>query len=293
MASKIKEKDVISFPMEDIELLRSFVWKGCSDSELRFGLSVCHSLGLNPLLKHVVFIKGPHSAGNLYTTRDGLLHMAHQSGQFNGMQSGVSYDAENRKVIEGAWCRVYRKDMAYPFEVEVNFSEYYRQNSPVWQQYPAAMIKKVAEHMALKLAFNVSGLASIEEMGFDEKSSQEMQWREMQKLEASEAWQKDRERETQIAMKHQIEVFRQLQSRYDLTQEELQVVIGKRTLKGLTLAELQEVVSRLSDYCLGLDSPEPPIAERETAAETSRREMLAETALVSASASTSEGTPSV
>lgn len=255
---------------EEVEILRSFVWQGCNDAELRFGSQVCQSLGLNPLLRHVVFIKSPGKTGNLYTTRDGLLHMAHQSGQFNGMQSGVVYarNAEGeilrqqeRKMLEGAWCRVYRKDMEYPFEVEVNFEEYNRPKSPVWQQYPAAMIKKVSEHMALKLAFNVSGLASIEEIGMEEPAVQERVPLDAETLDRRKA----HEKEVQQSMKILIETIRQLQERYGLTKPEIQEVTGHETLRGLTLKELEGVVLCLNEHCrahknthqITTDSPPP------------------------------------
>jgi phage recombination protein Bet len=246
-------KSGLNLSLEEIETLKKFVWQGCTDSELRFGLSVCQFLGLNPLMKHVIFIKS-HGGGNLYTTRDGLLHMAHQSGQFNGMQSGVVYahnkDGEiiklnNRKVIEGAWCKVYRKDMDYPFEVEVNFEEYYRPHAQVWQQYPAAMIKKVAEHMALKLAFNVSGLSSVDEIGIEEKQLQDAQLAQ-ENLERL----RKQEKEAQASMKVMIETIRELQQKHTLSKEQIQEISGRETLKGLNIQELEEVVLRLSDYCL-------------------------------------------
>lgn len=250
-------KTPLTLTMEEVEIIRSFVWQGCSDGELRFALSVCQALGLNPLLKHVVFIKGSgNSSGNIYTTRDGLLHMAHQSGQFNGMQSGVLYATNkegerlrvnDRKMIEGAWCRVYRKDMTHPFEVDVNFEEYNRPRSPVWQQYPAAMIKKVAEHMALKLAFNVSGLASVEEIGIEERQLQEVR----QSRESLDRL-REKEKEFQVSMKVMIDTIRQLQSRYQLSREEIQRVTRRETLKGLTLKELESVVLLLNEYCMGL-----------------------------------------
>lgn len=249
---------------EEIENIRSFVWQGCNDAELRYGLAVCQFLGLNPLLKHVVFIKSGHGGqGNIYTTRDGLLHMAHQSGQFNGMQSGVQYAqnkegevvrTNNRKVIEGAWCKVYRKDMDYPFEVEVNFEEYNRPRSQVWQQYPAAMIKKVAEHMALKLAFNVSGLASVEEMGFEETRSHENKFttRRSEQLDSAIQLEKQQriEKQNQQSMKILIDTIRQLQQKYALSTEEIQEVTQRQTLRGLTLQELEQVILSLNNHCL-------------------------------------------
>lgn len=159
---------------EDIQTLKDFVWKGATDSQLRFALATCQRYGFDPLLKHVVFI-----SGNIYTTRDGLLHLAHKSGQFNGMQNGIVYamgadgqylrNQGGKKIIDSAWARVYRKDMLHPFEVSVDFEEY-NTGQNAWKSNPGAMIVKVAEHMALKRAFNVSGLCSVEEIGHESPS---------------------------------------------------------------------------------------------------------------------------
>ena len=283
---------------DEIEIVRSFVWQGCTDAELRFGLSVCQFLGLNPLLKHVIFIKNNQNAGTIYTTRDGLLHMAHQSGQFNGMQSGVQYARNKegevvrqngRKLIEGAWCKVYRKDMDYPFEVEVNFEEYNRPRSQVWQQYPAAMIKKVAEHMTLKLAFNVSGLASVEEIGMEEAPPRPLSAPRGLSAEEQAEREKQQEKQAQATMKILIETIRQLQQRYGLTKEEIQGITQRDTLRGLTIKELETVILLLNNHCMNrqpldptqrqavsaaaeeesftdptteTDNPEPPVAKK-------------------------------
>ncbi len=202
---------------ELVETLKKFVWTDCTDSEIRFALSVCQALGLNPLLKHVVVIRS-RNGPTLYTTRDGLLHLAHQSGQFNGMQSGVIYREAGERQIEGAWCMVYRKDMSVPFRVEVDFKEYFRPQSPVWQQYPAAMIKKVAEHMALKLAFDVSGLASVEEVGLDAAEN------------------------TLQTLLNEIKHF---QTAHGLSKEQMRQISGRETLRGLNVPELADVIGRL------------------------------------------------
>ena len=43
----------------------------------------------------------------------------------------------------------------------------YDRGAGVWQQFPHAMIVKVAEAMALKRAFSISGLVTQEEIGYE------------------------------------------------------------------------------------------------------------------------------
>ena len=91
--------------------------------------------------------------------RSGFLAIAHRSGKFDGMESGTRKDGDD--LI--GWCRVYRKDMSRPFEVEVSLSEY-STGKNLWQTKPKTMIIKVAESHALRRAFGISGLYSPEEI---------------------------------------------------------------------------------------------------------------------------------
>jgi len=110
--------------------------------------------------------------------RDGYLKIADRHPSYDGLVSDVvrandvfkrdrdgiehEYGAD-RGAIKGAYALVYRKDRRYPVYVFAPFKEY-NAGTRVWASYPSAMILKVAESMALKRAFTVSGLVSREEM---------------------------------------------------------------------------------------------------------------------------------
>ena len=102
--------------------------------------------------------------------RDGYLTVAHRSGMFGGMKSGVrkEQDPETKKWLTLGWARVYSK--AYPdmpVEVEVDFAEYCpadTSRSPLWKSKPKTMIQKVAESQALRRAFNISGVYDTAEV---------------------------------------------------------------------------------------------------------------------------------
>ena len=127
----------------------------------------CQALGLNPLLSEITAIvyKGREgSKMSIQVMRDGFLKIAHKSGKFAGIESGTK--GAGADLI--GWCKVYHKDFKYPVSQEADFSEYAvleRGGKPtLWKSKPKTMIKKVAESMALRKAFNVSGVYAPEEM---------------------------------------------------------------------------------------------------------------------------------
>lgn len=122
------------------------------DPKTQAMVAVCQRYAFDPLLKHVVVIP----QGGVYVTRDGLLHAAHRSGVFDGMvlESGPDLvDGEWRAVVS-----VYRKDMSHPFTFPGRYSA-----TGGNRKYAPEMAIKVAECMALRRAFDVSGMGVLEE----------------------------------------------------------------------------------------------------------------------------------
>jgi hypothetical protein len=115
-------------------------------------VAVCRQYGFDPILKHVVVIP----KGGVYITRDGLLHVAHRSGQLDGIV--VEQDPA---LVDGEWVAkvsVWRKDMRHPF----TFPGRYPANGGN-KQYAPEMALKAAEAHALRRAFDVTGLPTIDE----------------------------------------------------------------------------------------------------------------------------------
>jgi phage recombination protein Bet len=127
----------------------------------------CQALGLNPLLNEITAIvyKGKEgSKMSIQVMRDGFLKIAHRSGLFAGMESGVKKDKDDESNIIG-WAKVYHKNFQVPMYQEADFKEYDNSaRNSLWKSKPKTMIKKVAESMALRKAFNVSGVYAPEEM---------------------------------------------------------------------------------------------------------------------------------
>jgi hypothetical protein len=117
-------------------------------------VAVAQRYDLDPLLKHVIVIP----KGGVYITRDGLLHVAHRSGQLDG----IVVEQEPTQSEDGkewtARVSVYRKDMSHPF----TFPGRYPTNGGN-RDYAQEMALKAAEAHALRRAFDVTGLPTLDE----------------------------------------------------------------------------------------------------------------------------------
>jgi len=148
------------YNQQQIQLVRDMCARDCTDNEFLLLMQLAKTYQLDPFAKQIWAVKYGNNPAAIFCGRDGFLAIAHRSGQFDGMASGTRYDEEGELV---GWCKVYRKDMSHPFEVEVSLSEY-STGKNLWQTKPETMIVKVAESHALRRAFSISGLYSPEEI---------------------------------------------------------------------------------------------------------------------------------
>ena len=154
-----------SYDPDKLSLIKAKIAPNCTDTEIELLLYMAKSYGLDPLLKQIWAVKRSDSAPALiFAGRDGFLAIAHRSGHFDGMQSGVVYEnvvdgkgAVTGKKIVSAWCEVWRNDMTHSFKSEVPFSEY-NTGFSVWKTHPSAMILKCVESVCLRKAFSISGM---------------------------------------------------------------------------------------------------------------------------------------
>ncbi|MEN9370667.1 MAG: hypothetical protein RI952_1532 [Bacteroidota bacterium] len=170
----------------EMEVIKNSVAKGTTDTELKYFLSVCRTTELNPFTKEIWCYKDHKNNLLVFAGRDGFLANAQKNPNFNGIRScdvcendDLRLDMMNpennshninhldRGKIVGAYAIVFRKD-GEPTISYVEFKAYDR-GSATWKTHPAAMIKKVAETQALKLAFGLSGVQS--EYEFDVKEN--------------------------------------------------------------------------------------------------------------------------
>jgi len=167
----------LSFSSKEIETIRRTVAEKANDDEFRMFMHIAKSYGLDPFNGEIFFWK-MNGKPTIMTSRDGYLKIADSHPAYDGLVSDVvrandvfkrerdninhEYGADRGDII-GAYALVYRKDRRYPVYAFASFKEY-NAGTRVWAKYPSAMILKVAESMALKRAFTVSGLVSREEM---------------------------------------------------------------------------------------------------------------------------------
>ena len=144
---------------QQIQLIRDMCAKDCTDNEFLLLMQLAKTYQLDPFAKQIWAVKYGNNPAAIFCGRDGFLAIAHRSGKFDGMESGTRKDGDD--LI--GWCRVYRKDMSRPFEVEVSLSEY-STGKNLWLTKPKTMIVKVAESHALRRAFGISGLYAPEEI---------------------------------------------------------------------------------------------------------------------------------
>lgn len=179
------QTQAIQWSPDEVTTIRNTVAKGASDNELKMFLHLSQTYGLDPFAKEIWFIK----AGGqpvIMTSRDGYLKIANNDKGYEGMVSDVVYEGDafqktvdgvshtygvgKRGGILGAYALVYKQGTRFPAYVFAPFRDYNKGNN-VWRQYPHAMILKVAESMALKRAFSLSGLVTREEIDTQDSSA--------------------------------------------------------------------------------------------------------------------------
>ena len=152
-----------AFNNDQINLIKATVARGCTQTEFELLMYLSAQYGLDPIRRQIWAVKYGTAPASIFTGRDGFLEIAHRSGQFDGMESGVKTVREGDQDELIGWCKVFRKDMSHAFYVEVHEREYTTGKS-LWQTKPRIMIQKVAESSCLRRAFSVSGLYCPEEM---------------------------------------------------------------------------------------------------------------------------------
>ena len=159
-----------------------------TDMDMIYCMKVAETFNLNPILKQIFFVERSANIDGKWITkieplagRDSFLTLAHRSGKFAGIDSDCAIK-QTAVLQDGEWvtknelvatARVYRTDNDRPFCAEVEYSEYVQRTkdgsiTKFWRDKPKTMLKKVAESQALRKAFDISGLYSVDEIGDDE-----------------------------------------------------------------------------------------------------------------------------
>lgn len=178
----------MEFTKEQLALIKkTCVPKNANQEHIDLLVYTAEKYGLDPLVKEIVLdvrtnTKTGEKRAVIITTRDGYLKAAMASPDYNGLNSGVVREGdlvesdpmvghfrhhfgEKRGKILGAWAVAKAKGRD-PIICFADYEEYAKANasSHVWRSYPSAMILKVAQAMALKAQYNLSGLVTEEEI---------------------------------------------------------------------------------------------------------------------------------
>jgi phage recombination protein Bet len=161
---------------EKIDTIRQTVAKDANDAQLEMFLTLAERYQLDPFLKEIWFSKEI----GIITGRDGYLKVAQRDPNYDGIVSAAVCEGDvfklnpvvpeinhefgsKRGVVIGAYAVAFHKKRR-PAVAYASFAEYQKPTN-IWQKYRSAMICKVAEALALKRQFGISGLVTEEEVG--------------------------------------------------------------------------------------------------------------------------------
>lgn len=133
----------------ELALLKAVGLDRAAPEQRELALAIADRYGLDLMLKHLVLIEG-----RPYLTRDGLLHIAHRSGQLDGIET------TEPALADGYWrctASVFRRDMSHPFTYGGRYPE-----KGGNAKFAPEMALKVAESMALRRAFDIAAPSADE-----------------------------------------------------------------------------------------------------------------------------------
>ena len=137
-----------------LALLKALGLDRVAPEQREIALAISSRYELDPMLRHLVLIEG-----RPFITRDGLLHVAHRSGVFDGIE------VDEPRLEAGFWrttATVFRKDMTRGFRYPGRYPEKGKNAA-----YAPEMAIKVAESMALRRAFDVAAPSAEEKWAED------------------------------------------------------------------------------------------------------------------------------
>lgn len=194
VSTAITERARERFDAQQIELIRHTVAAECNAGELAIFLEECARYELDPFAKQIWAVK-IQGRMQIIVSRDGLLALANRKPDFRGCKSyeirehdyfSVTEDGDGHCLVEHRWLDKdgklthggkdgqLRGDIIGAFayvrregHVDTQFMAYaaqYDKHQNVWKSHPTAMMVKVAEAMALRKAYSISGVLGEHEV---------------------------------------------------------------------------------------------------------------------------------
>ena len=179
----------INITPEQVDLVKSVVFKGATDEELKLFFFECRRRGVHPLdrLIHPVVRKDKDGTRRVsfQTSIDLFRSEAEGTGEYRGQKdveygNMVEWDKIDKKVPEWAKATIKRYDEHTNEIIEVSAQAYWEEYYPgeslgfQWRKMPRLMLGKCAEALALRKAFprKLAGLYTFEEMQLTDIISQ-------------------------------------------------------------------------------------------------------------------------
>lgn len=157
-------------------LRKTLVPSNAKQEDIELFLYLSKRYELDPFNREIFLIPYKNRI-TVTTSRDGYLKIAHRDPNFLGLVSMEVYEGDEFWInetgnvhhklmwtstdIKGAWATAFHKNRM-PFTVFVRFDEY-NKGTDIWVQYPAAMIKKVAEATVLRRQFDIT-IPNVDEL---------------------------------------------------------------------------------------------------------------------------------
>lgn len=183
------------------QIVRQYLVSGnpelVTDQEIVYYINLCKAQGLNPFIKDSYLIKyGSKNPAQMVVSKDTYFKRAEKMPNYDGMNAGVivmnkesgdviyrsgAFYLKSREELVGGWAEVFKKDIAHPTRIEVEFDEYAGRTqtgalNQQWSTKGATMIRKVACAQALREAYpnNFQQLYIADEMGVEEPKENEI-----------------------------------------------------------------------------------------------------------------------
>jgi len=200
----------INITPEQVDLVKSVVFKGATDEELKLFFFECRRRGVHPLdrLIHPVVRKDKDGARRVsfQTSIDLFRSEAEGTGEYRG-QKDVEYgpmtewDKIDKKVPEYAKATIKRFDEHTGDIIEISATAYWEEYYPgeqlgfQWRKMPRLMLGKCAEALALRKAFprKLAGLYTFEEMQLTDLINQGKALKEPQRKQKPEEQKQDKD----------------------------------------------------------------------------------------------------
>jgi len=128
-----------------------------NDGATRAMVWICRQYRLDPLFGHVIVLPGKGGKGTPYLTHDGMVQLAHNSGDLDGIEVLTEWETDNGY---GATVRVWSKQCAHPFQFNGGCGKGEPQAT---RGYGAAMAVTRATRRALRRAFPIMAALDVDD----------------------------------------------------------------------------------------------------------------------------------